>query len=60
MNLLRWHFRQSVLANVKGLGEPHLENDFPPCSGVMAGIMSGPKSEERMQLELFCRFNAMR
>ncbi|KAG0634809.1 hypothetical protein HOY80DRAFT_498662 [Tuber brumale] len=28
--LLRWHFRQSVLANVRGAGEPIFEHDFPP------------------------------
>ena len=57
--LLRWHFRQAVLVNVKGLGEPYLENDFPPGSDIMTEIMSGPKAEERMEFELFSRFNAM-
>lgn len=28
--LLRWHFRQAVLANMRGAGEPVFENDFPP------------------------------
>lgn len=28
--LLRWHFRQSVLANMRGAGEPVFEHDFPP------------------------------
>ncbi|EQL34975.1 hypothetical protein BDBG_09369 [Blastomyces gilchristii SLH14081] len=27
--LLRWHFRQSVLANMHGAGEPIFESDFP-------------------------------
>jgi len=31
--LLRWHFRQSVLANVRGAGEPIFEHDFPPGDG---------------------------
>ncbi|SPO02286.1 uncharacterized protein DNG_04959 [Cephalotrichum gorgonifer] len=29
-DVLRWHFRQSVLANVRGVGEPAFEDDFPP------------------------------
>ncbi|KAG0123482.1 hypothetical protein HOY82DRAFT_619227 [Tuber indicum] len=29
-DILRWHFRQSVLANMRGLGEPIFEHDFPP------------------------------
>ncbi|KAJ5576592.1 hypothetical protein N7535_003518 [Penicillium sp. DV-2018c] len=29
--LLRWHFRQSVLANMKETGEPIFEHDFPPA-----------------------------
>ncbi|KAK9327312.1 hypothetical protein V1520DRAFT_372136 [Lipomyces starkeyi] len=28
--LLRWHFRQAVLANMRGAGEPIFEFDFPP------------------------------
>jgi len=28
--LPRWQFRQSVLANVRGAGEPASEHDFPP------------------------------
>ena len=26
--LLRWHFRQAVLINVKGLGEPFFDMDY--------------------------------
>ena len=26
--LLRWHFRQSVLANMRGAGKPIFEHDF--------------------------------
>ncbi|PUU80179.1 hypothetical protein B9Z19DRAFT_1192016 [Tuber borchii] len=29
-DLLRWHFRQAVLVNIKGVGEPTYEDDFPP------------------------------
>ncbi|KAG0134055.1 hypothetical protein HOY82DRAFT_638869 [Tuber indicum] len=58
--LLRWHFRQAVLTNMKGEGEPCFETDFPPGSDIMGEIMSGPKCGERMEFELFSRFNAMR
>ncbi|KAF8438246.1 hypothetical protein BGX38DRAFT_1098191, partial [Terfezia claveryi] len=27
--LLRWHFRQSVLGNMRGAGEPAFQHDFP-------------------------------
>ncbi|PUU73050.1 hypothetical protein B9Z19DRAFT_1035641 [Tuber borchii] len=57
--LLRWHFRQAVLTNVKGVGEPCFESDFPPGSDIMGAIMSGPKAGERLEFELFSRFNAM-
>jgi hypothetical protein len=56
--LLRWHFRQAVLTNMKGVGEPCFENDFPPGTDMMGEIMSGPKAGERMEFELFSRFNA--
>ena len=48
-----------MLVNVKGLGEPHLEHDFPPGSDIMTEIMNGPKAEERMEYELFSRLNAI-
>jgi len=48
--LLRWHFRQAVLANAKGLGGPHLENDFPPGSDIMTEIMSGSKLRREWSL----------
>ncbi|KAG0128371.1 hypothetical protein HOY82DRAFT_489232 [Tuber indicum] len=58
--LLRWHFRQAVLTNVKGQGEPCFETDLPPGSDIMGKIMGGPKSRERMEFELFSRFNSQR
>ncbi|KAG0640712.1 hypothetical protein HOY80DRAFT_1015312 [Tuber brumale] len=58
--LLRWHFRQAVLVNMKGEGEPSFETDFPPGSDIIGEIMSGPKCGERMEFELFSRFNATR
>ncbi|KAG0133617.1 hypothetical protein HOY82DRAFT_590704 [Tuber indicum] len=56
---LRWHVRQAVLANVKGAGEPCFEDDFPPGSDMMGEIISGPKAADRMEFELFSRFNAI-
>ncbi|KAH8652735.1 HNH endonuclease-domain-containing protein [Tricladium varicosporioides] len=53
--LLRWHFRQAVLVNMKGAGEPIFEHDFPPGSDIMGSILEGPKAAERMQFELFSR-----
>ncbi|KAK0652657.1 hypothetical protein B0T16DRAFT_427047 [Cercophora newfieldiana] len=53
--LLRWHFRQAVLTNMKGAGEPIFEHDFPPGSDMMGEIQSGPKAAERMKFELFNR-----
>ena len=55
IQLLRWHFRQAVLANMKGAGEPVFECDFPPGSDMMGEIMSGPMAAERMEFELFSR-----
>jgi len=53
--LLRWHFRQAVLANMRGTGEPILEHGFPPGSGIAGDIINGPKAAERMGFELFSR-----
>lgn len=54
-SLLRWHFRQAVLANVRGAGEPIFECDFPPGSDIAGEIRRGPKAAERMEFELFSR-----
>lgn len=56
--LLRWHFRQAVLANMRGTGEPRFEHDFPPGSDIVGDILHGPKSAERMEFELFNRLAA--
>ncbi|KAH8674538.1 HNH endonuclease-domain-containing protein [Tricladium varicosporioides] len=53
--LLRWHFRQAVLVNMRGAGEPVFEHDFPPGSDIMGSILEGPKAAERMEFELFSR-----
>ena len=36
--LLQWHFRQSVLANMRGAGEPVFEHDFPPGTDMLKEI----------------------
>jgi hypothetical protein len=56
--LLRWHFRQAVLANMRSAGEPRFEHDFPPGSNIVGDILDGPKSAERMEFELFNRLAA--
>lgn len=53
--LLRWHFRQSVLANMRGDGEVVWEHDFPAGTDMVAEILEGPLAAERMELELFSR-----
>ncbi|KAK9312241.1 hypothetical protein V1522DRAFT_436298 [Lipomyces starkeyi] len=57
--LLRWHFRQAVLANMRGDGEPIFEFDFPPGSDMVGEIMSGPETAKRMEAELFSRLNGL-
>lgn len=56
--LLRWHFEQAVLCNVRGAGERVPEFDFPPGSDMMGEILAGPKAQERMEFELFTRLGA--
>ena len=55
---LRWHFRQAVLTNMKGAGEPIFEHDFPPGSDMMGQILRGPRAADRMEFELFGRLAA--
>jgi len=57
-SLLRWHFRQAVLANMRGAGEPIFEHDFPPGSDMVGDILRGPKAGGRMEFELFSRLAA--
>jgi hypothetical protein len=56
--LLRWHFRQAVLTNMRAAGEPVFEHDFPPGSDMMGHILRGPRAAERMEFELFSRLAA--
>lgn len=57
-DLLRWHFRQSVLANMKEAGEPIFEHDFPPGTDMVKEILQSPVPAERMELELFSRLQS--
>ncbi|EER41366.1 conserved hypothetical protein [Histoplasma capsulatum H143] len=50
--LLRWHFRQSVLANMRGAGEPIFESDFPPGSDMMATLHDEVYGKERFEMIL--------
>ena len=52
--LLHWHFRQSILANMRGNGEPILEDDFARLDMARA-INEGPSDKERFEMELQSR-----
>ncbi|KAG9233330.1 hypothetical protein BJ875DRAFT_505463 [Amylocarpus encephaloides] len=56
--LLRWHHRQAVLANMRAAGEPRFEHNFPPGSDIVGDIVHGPESNEWMEFELFTRLAA--
>ncbi|KAG0643111.1 hypothetical protein HOY80DRAFT_1098101 [Tuber brumale] len=49
--LLRWHFHQSVLANVRGAGEPIFEHDFPSGTDMVG--------QERFELEIAARLSGV-
>jgi len=53
--VLRWHYRQSVLANVRRGGEPVFEHDFPPGTDMLSEIHAGPYGRERFELEMSAR-----
>ena len=52
--LLRWHFRQSVLTNMRGGGEPLFEHDFAG-KDILKEIREGPCAQERFEIELAAR-----
>jgi hypothetical protein len=56
--LLRWHFRQSVLANMRGAGEPVFEHDFVD-KDMVKEISEGPYAKERFELELSARLHGV-
>jgi hypothetical protein len=53
--ILRWHFRQTVLANMRGAGEPIFEHDFPPGTAMLAGLRAEPYGKERFEMEMASR-----
>ena len=55
--LLRWHFRQSVLANMRGAGEPVFEHDFTD-EDMVKEIFKGPCAKERFELEFELELSA--
>ncbi|KAK9235897.1 hypothetical protein V1525DRAFT_408607 [Lipomyces kononenkoae] len=54
-DVLRWHFRQCILANMRGAGEPVFETDFPPGTDMMATLRAEPYGKERFEMELESR-----
>ena len=50
-DLLRWHFRQAVLANMRGAGKLIFEHDFEG-EDIVRAIQQGPRAAERMEFEL--------
>ena len=56
--LLWLHFRQSVLANMKGAGEPVFEHDFTGTNMVKE-ISSGPYGKERLEMEVSARLHGV-
>ena len=57
--VLRWHFRQSVLANMRGAGEPVFETDFPPGTDMMATLRAELYGKERFEMELASRLRSI-
>ncbi|KAA8903168.1 HNH endonuclease-domain-containing protein [Sphaerosporella brunnea] len=57
--LLRWHFRQSVFANMRGAGEPIFEHDFPPGTDMMGTIREEPYAQERLEMEFAWRLRGI-
>lgn len=53
--LLRWHFQQCVLTNIKGAGEPKWEEDDFGEQNEIAQIMELGDGPSRMEEELFNR-----
>ncbi|CUS15900.1 unnamed protein product, partial [Tuber aestivum] len=49
-NLLRWHFRQSVLANTRGTGELIFGHNFPPVTDTAGKVLAGMDSQARSEL----------
>ena len=43
MNFLGGIFDKAVLINMRGVGEPVFEHDFPPGSDMVGSILEGPR-----------------
>ena len=56
--LLRWHFRQSVFANMRGAGEPIFEHDFTGAD-MMKEVREGPYAQERLEMEFARRLRGV-
>ncbi|KAG0634674.1 HNH endonuclease-domain-containing protein [Tuber brumale] len=54
--LLRWHFRQSVFANMRGAGEPIFQDDFRPGSDPAGEILAGLYAQETTQFVIPARW----
>lgn len=52
--LLRWHYHQAVLANVRGAGEPIFDG-APPGADALRTIEREPYARERFQMEISAR-----
>lgn len=50
--LLRWHFRQSILAYMKGAGALIFEHNFPLGADMLAELRTEPHGIQRLELEL--------
>jgi len=57
--LLRWHFRQSILANVRAAGEPIFEHGFPQRHDIAGEILASPYGQERFNLEITTRLRGL-
>ena len=57
--ILRWHFRQSVLANMRGDGEPIFEEYYPPGADIISEIQEGPYGKERLEMEMAWRLRGV-
>ncbi|KAK9361217.1 hypothetical protein V1504DRAFT_96707 [Lipomyces starkeyi] len=55
--LLRWHFRQAVFANMRGAGEAQSGTDSPPGPDVVGVALKGPEPANSMGAEIFLTIN---
>ena len=58
-HLLRWHFLQSILANMRGDGEPIFGHDFPSGADMTAEILDGPNGKERFEFVMAARLRGL-